>query len=103
MTAISSDGACLSAQGKTVQLQSPDGTSMIIENGKISVSGKQLVLNTEAMAIGTDALYKALMLTPQFQIWATTHTHTNGNFGSPTGPPIMPFPEDAGSTRVKLT
>lgn len=100
---MSAGGASISIEQTQVQVSAPDGTSMTIENGKVSVSTTQMVLNTGALAVGADAQYPALMLTPATLAWFLTHTHTNGNEGSPTGPPILTFPTEAASTRMQLT
>ncbi len=84
----SADGAALSLQSGKVQLATAAGTGLVIENGKISMNAPQFVMNTSACAIGTAATYPVVMMTPQLLAWLLTHTHTNGNEGSPTGPPI---------------
>lgn len=106
ISAISNGGASVSVEEALVQVASPDGTAVIIEDGKISVSGKQVVFNSEALAVGTDAKYPAVMLTPALIAFILTHTHT-GNLGFPTSTPTPGgdplFPQNAGSTRLNLT
>lgn len=87
----SADGAALSLQNGKVQLATAGGAGVVIEDGKISMNAPQFVMNTAACAIGTAAKYPVMMMTPQMLAWLLTHTHTNGNNGSPTGPP-MPLP-----------
>lgn len=97
-------GANIMVENDTVQAVTKDGSGIVIENGKISINGKQTVLNAEAFAIGTDAKWPAVMMHPALEIWMKTHTHSNGNNGSPTGPTIMPAPtQEASSTRTKMT
>ena len=103
ISVMSSGGAAVSVENARVQINSPTGTAIVVEEGKVSVSASQMVFNTSALAVGTDARYPALMLTPEALAWFLGHTHTNGNNGSPTGPPILQFPDDAASTRMQLT
>jgi hypothetical protein len=105
---MSAGGAALAAETDRVQASAPDGTGVMIKNGKISVSAGQIVINTSALAVGTDAQYPAVMLTPSLLRWITTHTHNSSAPGVPTGPPILlppdpEFPVNSGSTRVRLT
>jgi hypothetical protein len=83
----SADGASLSLDTKA-QLGSPLGTGIVAENGKFSINAPQLIVNTASAAIGTAAKYPVMMLTPAMLTWILSHTHTNGNNGSPTGAPI---------------
>ena len=102
----SAGGASLSIENDKVQLGEPFGNGLVIENGKISINGQQMVINTEAFAVGTAAGYSVLLLTPQMLAWLVGHTHTNGNHGSPTGPPIVTdplFPTDSASKTMQTT
>lgn len=106
ITAMSAGGASVSTEGAKVMATSPNGTGLVIEDSKVSVTANQMVINTQALAIGTDAVYPLVMMTPEMLVYLTTHTHTNGNNGSPTGPPITTnplFAQQAQSTRVKAT
>ena len=103
---LSAEGASVSLDGKTVQVASPDGTGVVVENGKMSISSTQMAVNSSAVAFGTDALYAPIMLTPSLMTWILGHTHISATPGSPTGPPIPLnplFPQDSASTRVKMT
>ncbi len=103
---LSAGGAALAVETGKVQVTAPDGTGMVVSSGKISISAGQIVINTASLAVGTDAQYPAVMLTPSLLKWILTHTHTNGNLGSPTGPPIPldpEFPVNSGSSRMRLS
>ena len=102
----SAGGSSLSLENSRVQLAESGGTGVVIESGKISINSANLVINTAAFSVGTASGYPILLLTPAMLTWLTTHTHTNGNEGSPTGPPIVSdpqFPTDAASTRMQTT
>jgi hypothetical protein len=109
VTAISADGASISAQGKQVQVASPNGTGVVVENDKISFNAPQAVFDSASFAVGKDAKWPVLMLTPTMMTYLTTHKHTLGYEGAPTGPPLPLdppdplFPTNAGSTRVRTT
>jgi hypothetical protein len=101
----SASGACLSLEDK-VQLGEPLGAGIVIENGKVSVNAPSFIMNTAACSIGTGAGFPVLLLNPQMLAWLIGHTHTNGNDGSPTGPPILTdpqFPQDASSKTMHTT
>lgn len=102
----SAGGACLSVENDQVQLGDSLGTGMVIGSGQLSVNAEHIVMNTAAFSVGTATGYPVLMLTPQMLAWLVGHTHTNGNDGSPTGPPIPMdplFPTDSASTRMQTT
>jgi hypothetical protein len=105
--AIQSAGAAaLSLENDRVQLGEPTGTGFVLESGKMSVNAPQMVINTAAFSVGTAPGYPVMLLTPQMVAWLLTHTHTNGNNGSPTGPPIITdpnFPADCGSSRMQTS
>lgn len=102
---VDTDGniALTSAAGASFSIDSGcsfgslSGTGIVTENGKISINAPQLVVNTTATAIGTSAKYPVMMLTPAMLTWILSHTHTNGNDGSPTGAPIGAPPLDTES------
>ena len=100
---MGASGASLSLEEAKVQLGEATGTGVVFESGKTSINSQQLVLNTSACAIGTAAKYPVLMLTPALMSWLLTHSHSNGNNGSPTGPPIMPWPTDSASQTLRTT
>lgn len=99
----SAGGASLAIENDRVQLGEAGGTGLVAESGKLSVHAPQCVLNTSAFAVGTGAKYSVLLMTPMAMTWFMSHTHGNGNNGSPTGVPIMPFPPDASSKTMKTT
>jgi hypothetical protein len=106
MALMSAGRASVSVENSLVQLSSPGGTGLTVEDGKISVSGAQLAFNTGSVTFGMVAGYPVVMLTPQFIDWVLYHTHTHGNDNAPTGPPIPLdplFPRDSASTRVQTT
>lgn len=91
----SASGAAVSLEDSKIQVGTPDGTGLVLENGKVSVNAKQMVINTTSMAIGTAQGSPVILMTSQALTWFLAHTHSNGNNGSPTGPPILTFPSDA--------
>jgi hypothetical protein len=102
----SAGGASISLENDKVQLGEPKGTGIVIENGKLSINAIQFVLNSAAFSVGTAIGYPVLMLTPQMAAWLLGHSHTNGNLGFPTGPPITMdsrFPVDSASLRMQTT
>lgn len=102
----SAGGASVSVENDKVQIGEPTGSGLVIEAGKISVNGMQFVVNTASFAVGTAALWPVVMLNTQLITYLLAHTHTNGNNGSPTGPPIMTdplFPTDVGSLTMRTT
>jgi hypothetical protein len=84
----SGDGSTISLEDGKVQLGTADGSGIVIELGQISVNALQFVLNTTSCALGTEATFPVVMMTAEMLAFLLTHTHTNGNNGSPTGPPI---------------
>src|SRR5574337_301529 len=98
----SADGAAVSLQNGKVQVGTADGSGVVIETGKISLTAAQFVLNTAACALGVAAAYPVVMMTPDMLTYLLTHTHTNGNNGSPTGPPIG-FPTLGETAAAKTT
>lgn len=102
----SASGSSLSLEGAEVKLATPTGTGLVLGPANVSINAPQMAINTTAMAVGTAARYPVLMLTPQALAWFLSHTHTNGNLGSPTGPPIPldpTFPAASGSTSMRTT
>jgi hypothetical protein len=102
----SGTGTSVSLEDSVLQLGTPDGTGIVIEDGKISINATNAVMNTAAFSVGVQLGYPVLMLTPQMLTWLIGHTHTNGNNGSPTGPPIPMgpgFPNDSASTRLQTS
>ena len=88
LCAASSGGASLSLEGLKAQLAEPAGAGIVIDTGKVSVNAPQFVMNTAAASIGVGPGWPVMLLTPMAIAWILGHTHTNGNDGSPTGPPI---------------
>ena len=98
----SPDGTNISLENGKVSLATPDLTSVVIENGKVSVTAKELALNTQAMSVGSDALDHPV-LARQLLLWLNTHTHGNGNNGSPTTTPIAPLVEAEVASKIITT
>jgi len=82
----SAGGAALSLENTLVQLGEPTGTGLIFESGKGSVNTPLLTIN--AAAITVDTPNGPIHLLPLLMEWLATHTHTSGESGSPTSPPI---------------
>ena len=107
---ISGGGASVAVEGTVVQVNSPTGTAIIVDDGKISINAPQIVINTSAMAVGVDAQYPAVMLTPSFRAWVAavnSHTHAVASSVAVVAPQIAAsapiFPDDSGSGRMSLT
>ena len=101
---LAASGASVAIENDLIQIAEPvSGTGFVIESGKISVSAPQMVIDTAALSIGTQAGYPVLMLTPDFLAWLVGHTHESSTPGSPTGPPIPVFMETAASTRLQTS
>lgn len=83
----SAKGSCLSLENTKVQLGEPTGTGFVLESGKMSANSPQLTIN--AAAITVDTPDGPIHVLPLLMEWLATHTHSNGNEGSPTGPPII--------------
>jgi len=105
VTLLAASGASVSLEGTMVKLLSPDATgALVVENGKISLSATEIVVNTEALSMGTAAGFPVVMLTPELLAWIIGHTHTSSTPGSPTGPPIPTLPPKViGSARMQTT
>jgi hypothetical protein len=101
----SADGSALSLETGKVQLSEATGTgSIVLEPGKVSINAPQFVVNSAAFSVGTAMGWPVLLLSPQMLAWLIGHTHTNGDMGSPTGPPIVTdseFPTDAASLTMR--
>jgi hypothetical protein len=103
---VSAGGTSVSLEGTKVQIAEPLGAGIILEGGKVSVNAPQCVINTAAMSVGTAVGSPVALMTAQMIAYLLTHTHTNGNEGSPTGPPIPLdplFPTDSTSTRLQTS
>jgi Type VI secretion system/phage-baseplate injector OB domain len=82
----SAGGSALSLENTLVQLAEPTGTGVVFEEGKGSVNTPQLSINATAIVVNTPT--GPIHLLPLLMEWLATHTHSNGNEGEPTGPPI---------------
>lgn len=110
---VSAGGSTVSLEDNKLQLASPSGTSITLEDGKTSINSENIIVNTSAMAVGTDAVYPVFMTTPSLLSWIalmSTHTHISATPGSPTTTPVpLPsavvptFPQDSTSTRMSTT
>jgi hypothetical protein len=102
----SAKGASVAVENDQVQIGEPTGTGLVIQSGQISINAATLTLNTASFSVGTAPGYPLLLLTPQMLSFLLSHTHTNGNDGSPTGPPIATdpnFPDDSATTRMQAS
>lgn len=72
--------------------------SVALNDSQISITGQNIVLNGQSIGLGQNAdqpvvLGNALAAYLQaLLVWANTHTHTSGNEGSPTTPPLIIAP-----------
>jgi hypothetical protein len=87
--ALNSDGS--------VQVSSGDvSVALDGDKDKATITANQVSINGQSIALGQGASEPAVLgnqlfaFLTEFIIWASTHTHSNGNEGSPTGAPIIP-------------
>lgn len=73
----------------------------IDKDGNISLSGTKITISADDILVGDNNTEPAVKGTT-LQQWCNSHTHTNGNNGSPTGPSIQTLPSKALSTTVKV-
>jgi hypothetical protein len=100
----SADGSNLSLEDTKATLSEPTGTgSVVCEAGKVSINAPQFVVNTAAFSVGTSMGWPVVLMSPDALVWFMTHTHSNGNNGSPTGPPLMPYPTSGQSLTMRTT
>lgn len=102
----SAKGASVSVENDQVQIGEPKGANIVFNGGNASLTAKSMVMNLSALSIGSIAGHPVVLLTPELINWLLNHTHTNGNNGDPTGPPVpigVDFPASVGSTRVQAT
>ena len=93
----SANGDHVSVENNKLQVATADGTSLIVEPGQVSVNAAKVMVNATTVALGQDAV-SSITLTDPLSLWLNTHIHSNGDNGSPTGPPIVPvLPQEIGS------
>jgi hypothetical protein len=92
------DGTTLSMTKDGVQMSNASGSNIKIDSDKVTVSGQQIAINGGTIGLGEGASM-AVVLAELLTLLFNTHTHSNGNNGSPTGPPIVPMmPNQISST-----
>ena len=86
-----------------VELKRNDGTYSINidKTGNINISGTAFKINASDIVLGDGGNEPGVKGTTLRQ-WCNTHTHSNGNNGSPTGVAIQPLSNTALSETVKL-
>ena len=91
-------GTYVSLSPTTVTVSTPDQSSVIVGEFGVQVSAQNVMINGGNIALG--ALARTPVVLTDLLIEAfNSHTHSNGNEGSPTGPPILPLtPPMIGST-----
>ena len=74
-----------------ISLGRTDGTYNIIidKEGNIILTGKSINLEAKKIILDGEPGVKGTTL----QNWCNSHTHSNGNNGSPTGPSLLPLPQ----------
>lgn len=96
--ALTTKDSSLSLTSAGVSFTAPSGVSVVAESGKVTLTAPDVVVNAGTVTLGAAAaspVALANLLASAFN----THTHSNGNNGSPTGPPIVPLtPQNVGST-----
>lgn len=73
----------------------------IDKEGNISLLGTNITLSANNIMVGTNSPEPAVK-GQTLQQWCNTHTHSNGNNGSPTGPAIKQLPAETLSKSVKV-
>jgi hypothetical protein len=87
--AISTGSGCyVSLSPTTVTVSTPDQSSVVVGELGVQVSAQNILINGGNIALG--ALAKSTVTLSDLLVLAfNSHTHSNGNDGSPTGPPIV--------------
>jgi hypothetical protein len=94
----SATGAYVSLTPTQVNVQTPDGTAITLGPDGVNITAQNVVINGGNIALGATAR-TPIVLTDLLLTAFNSHTHSNGDNGSPTGPPIVPLvPQDIGST-----
>ena len=98
MAITTSSGASISLTPAQIDIVTPDQSSVSIGQNTVSVSAQNVVINGGNIALGA-AARTPVVLTDLLMAVFNSHTHSNGNNGSPTGTPIVPMiAEMVGST-----
>lgn len=81
-----------------VDITTPSQSSVVISELGVQISAQNVVINGGNIALGSAAATPVVLTAPLLEAF-NSHTHSNGNEGSPTGPPIVPLLAEAiGST-----
>lgn len=87
---MSSGGTFINVNKDEISISTPDKSAVSIGNGGVTVSAQSISINGGNIALGQGAR-TPIVLTDLLQAFFNTHIHSNGNNGSPTGPPIVPM------------
>lgn len=98
MAITTASGTSVSLTPSRVDITTPDSSSVVIGDLGVQISAQNIVINGGNIALGSQATTPVVLTAPLLAAF-NTHTHSNGNDGSPTGPPIIPLvAENIGST-----
>lgn len=87
--AAASSNASIDLTDTAAEIKTNDGSVVILDKDGISMTGKKVVIKAQSIGLGEEA-QSPVVLTDGLITYLNTHTHFNGNFGSPTGPPVVP-------------
>lgn len=97
--AIASQDCSVQLSSKGIELSAPGGTSVVMEDGKLTVNGTDVVINSSSVTLGKDAV-SPVVIANLLALFFNAHTHSNGNNGSPTGTPIVPMMAEMVSSKT---
>jgi len=86
----SSGGTFISINANEISISTPDQSAISMGRGGVTVSAQSISINGGNIALGHGAR-TPIVLTDLLQTFFNSHIHSNGNNGSPTGPPIVPM------------
>jgi hypothetical protein len=90
MALTTASGTSIGLTSKRVDITTPDKSSVVIGELGVQISAQNIVINGGNIALGNDATTPVVLTDPLITAF-NSHTHSNGNDGSPTGPPVVPL------------
>lgn len=98
MAVTTASGTSVSLTPTRVDITTPDKSSVVIGELGVQISAQNILINGGNISLGNAAKTPVVLTAPLLAAF-NSHTHSNGNDGSPTGPPIIPLmAETIGST-----
>lgn len=85
------DGTFISLEAGSIQLVK-GSSNIVIKDGQITVTAQEVAINSGSIGLGPTPV-SSVALTKELVALFNQHTHSNGNNGSPTGPPLVPLQE----------